>query len=54
MAWSDFVYNAFIFTFPLRLNEHLHLKCPSYLHEQTDLSHAHIHAIWADQRQQHP
>ena len=27
------------------LNEPLHLKCCSYLHEQIDLSHTHIRAI---------
>ena len=29
------------------LNEPLHLRCGSYLHEQMDLSHTHICAIWA-------
>ena len=28
------------------LNEPLHLRCGSYLHEQVDLSHTHIRAIW--------
>ena len=27
------------------LNEPSHLRCGSYLHEQIDLSHTHIHAI---------
>ena len=27
------------------LNEPLHLRCGSYLHEQIDLSHTHIQAI---------
>ena len=27
------------------LNEPLHLRCGSYLHEQIDLSHTNIHAI---------
>ena len=29
------------------LNEPLHLRCGSYLHEQIDFSHTHIRAIWA-------
>ena len=29
----------------ISMNEFLHLRCPSYLHEQIDLSHAHIRAI---------
>ena len=29
------------------LNEPLHLRCNLYLHEQIDLSHTHICAIWA-------
>ena len=29
------------------LNEPLHLRCGSYLHEQIELSHTHIRAIWA-------
>ena len=29
------------------LNEPLHLRCGPYLHEQIDLSHTHIRAIWA-------
>ena len=36
------------------LNEPLHLRCRSYLHEQIDLSHTYIHAIWAGKRQRHP
>ena len=29
------------------LNEPLHVRCGSYLHEQVDLSHTHIRTIWA-------
>ena len=36
------------------LNEPLHLRCRSYLHEQIDLSHTHIRTIWVGQRQRHP
>ena len=36
------------------LIELLHLRCPSYLHEHNYLSHAHIHAILADQHHTHP
>ena len=28
----------------ININEPLHLRCGSYLHEQVDLSHAHIRA----------
>ena len=33
------------------LNECVHLRCPSYLHSQIHLSHTHICAIGASQRQ---
>ena len=36
------------------LNEPLHLRCGSYLHEQIDLSHTHIRAICAGYRHVHP
>ena len=36
------------------INESLHLRFRSYLHEQIDLSHAHIRVIWEDQSQRHP
>ena len=36
------------------LIESLHMICPSFLHEQINLSHGHIFTIWADQRQHHP
>ena len=43
-----------IFKFPLRVFMSLNLRCRSYLHEQIDLPHSHIRAIWADQQQRHP
>ena len=36
------------------LNEPLHFRYGSYFHEQIDLSHTHIRAIWAGLRQVHP
>ena len=36
------------------LNERVHLRWPSYLNRQIHLSHAHICAIGASQRQLYP